>query len=125
MARPVPAPWARRSPPPARRGLAPELREAVWARCGGLCELCGDRLNPASWHAHHRKLRSRGGEDSVTNLAGLHPRCHDRAHSHVAWAEQAGFIVPAHADPVDVRLGLHGETWVRLAPDGTYLPEAA
>ncbi len=89
------------------------------SRSGGLCELCGQRLN-SHWQAHHRKLASRGGQDSVTNLLALHPLCHRRAHGHPAWAEKVGVIVPSTADPALVRLALHGETWVRLAVDGSY-----
>jgi hypothetical protein len=99
--------------------VAPELREAVFARAGGLCELCGERLQ-ADWHWHHRKLRSRGGEDSVSNGVALHPLCHRRVHGHVAWAESVGLMVRSTDDPGRIRLALHGETWVRLVADGTY-----
>lgn len=107
--------------PAARRGrqLAPELREAVFARSGGLCELCGERLT-AVWECHHRKLRSQGGLDSVTNLLALHPLCHRRAHGHPAWAKEVGLIVHSMDNPARVRLALHGETWVRLRADGSY-----
>lgn len=106
---------------PVRRGhqIAPELREAVFARAGGLCELCGERLQPG-WEWHHRKRRSAGGLDSVSNGVALHPLCHRRVHGHPAWAESVGFLVRSHDNPGRVRLALHGETWVRLAADGTY-----
>lgn len=116
-------PFLTTRPPVSRRpDLAPELREAVWSRCGGLCELCAERLPSAGWHAHHRKLRSRGGQDDVANVVALHTLCHTRVHGHVDWATQAGFLVASHDEPTAALLGLHGETWVRLALDGTYVP---
>ena len=43
------------------------LREKVLTRCGGYCELCGFGLND-TFALHHRKLRSRGGKDTLDNL---------------------------------------------------------
>jgi hypothetical protein len=99
--------------------VAPELREAVFTRSGGLCELCGERLQPG-WEWHHRKRRSQGGEDSVSNGLALHVLCHKRVHGHVAWSESVGALVRSTANPSRVRLALHGETWVWLRADGTY-----
>ncbi len=99
--------------------VAPDLREAVFTRAGGLCELCGERLSPL-WDWHHRKRRSQGGEDSVSNGVALHPLCHRRVHGHPAWAEAVGFLIRSTDSPGKVRLALHGETWVRLATDGSY-----
>lgn len=113
-------PFATPKPKRAHRSdIAPELREAVYARARGLCELCGERLDQP-WQAHHRKLKSRGGQDSVSNLAALHPLCHRRVHGHVTWATEAGFLVPSQQDPSRARMALHGETWVLLRVDGTY-----
>lgn len=98
----VPKPTARRL-----HQVASEVREAVFARSGGLCELCGKR-------------RSQGGDDSVSNGVALHPLCHRRVHGHVTWAESVGMLVRSTQHPGRVRMALHGETWVRLAADGSY-----
>jgi hypothetical protein len=108
---------------PRSHQVPPEVREAIWQRCGGLCELCKESLKPG-WHAHHRRRRSQGGDDSVTNVLALHGRCHDRVHGHVDWSEQAGFLVRSTEYPGRKRLALFGERWVRLARDGSYVEAA-
>jgi hypothetical protein len=49
------------------------LRELVLARCKAYCEKCGLGLTE-DFALHHRKLRSRGGKDTVDNLIALHHR---------------------------------------------------
>lgn len=107
--------------PASRRttAVSQDLRDALFRRCGGNCELCGQRLTPG-WEWHHRKRRSQGGKDEVSNGLALHPMCHRRVHGHVAWAEEVGFPVRSTRTPRLVRLALHGRTWVRLCGDGTY-----
>ena len=41
------------------------------------CEYCGNRFN---LHRHHILYRSKGGEDSDSNLITLCQKCHWRAH---------------------------------------------
>jgi len=96
----------------------------VWARCGGLCELCGDRLG-AVWQAHHRRLRSRGGHDEPANIVGLHVLCHRRVHGHPEWATGQGFQVSAYADPAAVPLALGCARWVLLSDTYTDVRESA
>lgn len=109
------APWVSKSKPIAKPGstIDPALRRQVRDRAEGSCELCGDRLGPV-WECHHRKLRSRGGQDSVCNLVALCGTCHRRCHSHVSWATAQGFILGATADPARERLALRLDRWVRL-----------
>jgi hypothetical protein len=115
-----PAPWKPRAPRLPRPGLIePALRQLVRARAGDCCELCGERLG-AAWECHHRKLKSRGGQDSAANLLALCSTCHRRCHGHVAWATEHGFIVASHDDPQFVPVALHLSCWVLLHHDGTY-----
>ncbi|MDQ8040488.1 HNH endonuclease signature motif containing protein [Cellulosimicrobium sp. XJ-DQ-B-000] len=118
-------PLARSATPPKPRArtkryvphvIPARLRMDVYARAGGRCDLCRIPLAGNAFDAHHRKLRSRGGEDSLENLVALHRHCHDWVHHHPADATRLGFMVASHADPATTPLHLHGRTWV--LPDG-------
>lgn len=112
------APWERKPPRvPHAREIDPALRAEVRERAGGRCELCSEPLG-RTWEAHHRKLRSRGGQDSACNLVALCHLCHRRCHSHVAWAEEHGFIVASYDDPATVPLALHLDRWVLVTLRG-------
>lgn len=118
---PKPPPWATTPRPKiARTGfIEPALRQQVRDRESGCCALCREPLG-AVWECHHRKLRSRGGLDSVCNLVALCGRCHRRCHSHVSYASDHGFIVSAYDDPASVPVALGAERWVLLRTDGGY-----
>jgi hypothetical protein len=119
------APWKQRQKPAEKPGLIdPALRARVLAREHGCCALCGERL-PAVWECHHRKLKSRGGEDDITNLVALDMLCHRRAHSHPAWALEHGFMVSTYADPAETPVAIHLTSWRLLLPDGSYRTDAA
>jgi len=100
-----------------------ELREVVKSRSSGYCEKCGKPLGE-SWALHHRKLRSRGGEDSLTNFVALHHECHNlgngSVHSNPKLAEQLGLMVPSWQDPKDAPLTLPSGDIVLLNDDGSY-----
>ena len=117
------APWQRPRPALTLRGSMtdPALRRLVRARAGGQCECCGDALS-LTFQAHHRKLRSRGGQDSAANLLALCGLCHRRIHNRVAWATEHGFIVSAYDDPATAPVAVRCESWRLLTPDGTYAP---
>lgn len=99
----------------ARSGvIASELRTQVRVRACGTCDWC-DLVLGDVFDAHHRKLRSRGGQDTLENLVALHHQCHMYAHEHVGEATSRGFMVHSWEDPADVPI---------LAGDGNiYLPE--
>lgn len=99
--------------------IDPALRALVKARAGGRCECCAERL-PAHYECHHRKLRSRGGQDSATNLVALCNECHRRIHGHVKWATGHGFIVSAYDDPMVVPVAIYGTDLRFLTVDGFY-----
>lgn len=116
------AAWQRPKPAVTVRGstIDPQLRQLVRGRAGGCCELCGIRVGARSYQCHHRKLRSRGGQDSAANLACLCAVCHRRCHQHPVWATDHGFIVSAYDDPAAVPVALHESRWVLLTFDGHY-----
>lgn len=115
-------PWAQRDKTavvPKAGFIDPKLRRLVYDRAGGCCECCGERLEGA-WECHHRKLRSRGGQDSAANLVALYHHCHRRLHNHNNFATEHGFIVSAYADPASVPLFLHLDRHVYLTATGDY-----
>lgn len=100
-----------------------EFRETVLKRCNGYCEKCGKPLDE-SWALHHRKLRSRGGEDAVSNFVALHHDCHnmgtDSVHFNPRKSEEAGLMVASWQNPNDVPLILPSGDTVLLQDDGSY-----
>lgn len=84
------------------------------ARCGVFITNNGSR--------HHRKLKSRGGGDEVSNgvlLCGSGTTgCHGWAHANPTTARLGGFIVASHEDPRDVPIlhAIHGR--ILLDDDG-------
>lgn len=98
----------------ARRGPSPTdpdqaTVDAVLARAEGKCESCGDELvgrRGIEYSIHHRKLRSQGGDNRLSNLVALCGHgtsgCHGFAHSEVAKARVAGLLVRSTEDPAQV-----------------------
>lgn len=100
--------------------IDPKLRLTVYERAGGKCECCGDMLKLSGYECHHRKLRSRGGQDSVSNLACLCRLCHRRLHGRIKFAEENGFIVSQFDDPAAVPMLVNLSEPFFLVPDGSY-----
>lgn len=94
------------------------IREAILARAGGVCEVCGQARVT---EVHHRLHVSHGGPNTIENgLAvcgwGNHTGCHGRAHTDSlryvnGWAVRTGY------DPGAVHVLYRGESVV-LTPDG-------
>lgn len=72
----------------------------------------------SSFHAHHRKLRAQGGDDSYGNLIDLPPEIHEAVHREPEVAYQHGLLVRETDDPGTIRpdipgfmasLGIEGE----------------
>jgi hypothetical protein len=89
------------------------------------------------WAAHHRKLRSHGRDDSLTNLVALHHMCHnlatDSVHLSPGPAYERGLMVRSWEDPAQVPLILRdgvavllGATYKEITddPSGTHREEA-
>jgi len=100
-----------------------ELREIVYARSKGYCEKCGLPLSH-SWALHHRKLKSRGGKDEVSNFVALHHECHNlgtkSVHLNPAKAESVGLMLGSWQNPAECPLTLPDGTYVILSNEGTY-----
>lgn len=94
----------------------------VEARAGHYCETCG---RPAldSMALHHRKLKSRGGKDSVSNLIRIHHECHnldtDSIHKNPSIATDKGWMVSSWADPETEPFLQPDGNWVILKDDGS------
>lgn len=100
------------------------VRAIVLARCKGYCEKCGGALDE-NFALHHRKLRSRGGKDTVDNLVALHHECHNlgtnSVHLNIKKATERGLIVPTYANPETYPLTLANGITVTLTAEGKYL----
>jgi len=72
---------------------------------------------------HHRKLKSRGGKDSVSNLIRIHHSCHnlksDSVHLNPKKAEAKGYMVPSWANPDEYPYTRPDGLVVLLLEDGT------
>ena len=104
--------------------LMSELREIVLSRCRGYCEKCGRPLRAEGFALHHRKLKSRGGKDQISNLVALHHECHNlgtkSVHLNPAEAERVGLMVGSWQEPSECPLTLPDGSIVILTEEGTY-----
>lgn len=64
---------------PRRRFTATQARNRFIA-CNGMCERCNQPLEE-SWHMHHRKPHSEGGQTIYENSMALCPQCHKEIHN--------------------------------------------
>ena len=69
----------------------------------GRCEWCGKAM-PVD--AHHRLLKSHGGQDRAWVCAAVCRACHDYIHDHPVEAGDRGFIVESWDDPATVPIRL-------------------
>ncbi len=73
------------------------VAEAVIARAGGYCDRCGEVLT--GYHLHHRKMKSQGGPDTVTNLMVVSPACHAWIHANPRESYTRGWLIKGWAEP--------------------------
>jgi hypothetical protein len=103
-------------------GIDKKVVEIVAQRAGNYCEACGG-LAQESMALHHRKLKSRGGKDTPSNLIKVHHSCHNLGthsiHSNPAWATDKGFMVSSWQDPDKTPMVLPDGRIVLLHNDGT------
>lgn len=59
-------------------------------------------------HAHHRKLRSHGGDDSYGNLIDLPMELHGLVHANPELAYQHGLLVKSYDDPAAIKPDVSG-----------------
>lgn len=104
------------------RKMNKKIAETVLSRAGFYCEKCGKV--GSDFALHHRKLKSRGGKDAVSNLIAVHHECHnlgtDSIHNNPELAQVKGWMVPSWADPADFPITLPSGDIVRLTEDGNY-----
>ena len=90
----------------------------------GYCEVCGRPEQP-TMALHHRKLKSRGGKDSASNLMRVHHSCHNMStgsiHANPTWAEDKGFMVASWQEPDVAPLHTPNGGIVLLQNDGTII----
>jgi len=103
-----------------------KLRQIVYERCNGYCERCGISLHPDDYALHHRKLKSRGGTDELSNLLALHHHCHNlgtnSVHLDPSEATRRGLLVSSWSESLVVPVTLCDGTRVLLTNDGRYKP---
>jgi hypothetical protein len=94
-----------------------DAKEKVQERSGGYCEALtiaiwylgandpngaldalqhGIRCNGRAVHVHHRKYRSRGGSNGLSNLAHLSEPCHTWVHAHPELSNILGLSLHAN-----------------------------
>lgn len=107
-----------------------KIREQLFERSDGRCEVSGWALDFDTFDVHHRRNRGMGGTDrpdvhDADNLLALNPVVHNggpqSVHERRAWSEQRGYLIPKHLDhPGMVSVLLFGRRWVFLGKDGQY-----
>jgi len=106
-----------------------QLRETLWVRCDGFCEVSGRPLDFETFDAHHRRPKGMGGTyrpdtDTAANLLALDPEVHNGAswsvHQRPSWSRPRGYLLrnvveEARLEPLLYR----GRTWMILDEEGT------
>lgn len=101
------------------------LRQQIWDRSGGYCEMCAAKLNPDWWEFSHRLFVGQGGPDDIRNGCALHPlSCHregpQSVHKAPVQAWRDGFIVRSGEDFRARPVLIGGARWAVLTADGGY-----
>lgn len=103
------------------------VRSLVLLRCGGRCEVTGERLRAGQWSIHHRMPRGMGGTDrpDINGLANLVAvtgdgtrGVHGWIESNRALARDLGWLVPREGgpEPADAPFVLYSGRRVLLHP---------
>jgi len=99
-------------------------RKNLYKRCNGHCEKCGGAL-PESWAAHHRKLRSQGGKDTLDNVVALHHECHNlgtkSVHLNPKVSYESGHMVRSYSNPEETPIEIPFTGLVLLNKEGEYV----
>ena len=103
-------------------GIDKKVVALVEQRAGNYCEACGG-LAQESMALHHRKLKSRGGKDTASNLIRVHHSCHNLGthsiHNNPEWANAKGFMVSSWDEPDKIPINRPDGRIVLLHNDGT------
>ena len=96
-----------------------KVREALKERAGDCCEICNAPAN----NAHHRKNRSQGGQDVLSNLLLLcgsgTTGCHGWVTNHPRTSMERGWSVPSWRDPAETPVTVYCTRLVLLSDDGS------
>jgi len=109
----------------------PRLRDQLWERSQGRCEVSGLALDRDTFDVHHRLNKGMGGttrpwRDALTNLLALDPLIHNggpmSVHANRPRSEQRGYLLPKLLmwPPAFMPVYLHGVRWVFLTDVGDY-----
>lgn len=95
-----------------------DVRDAVWARDGGLCVWCGHWATDTQ----HRQPRQMGGSTDPainlpSNLVAMCRVCHERTELYRSQARAYGLLVPRPIRPSTVRLFLRERRWIYLTDE--------
>jgi 5-methylcytosine-specific restriction endonuclease McrA len=60
------------------RRMSAKRRMEVWIAHGGVCHICGLKIDGGKekWHVEHKNAHGISGDDSDANLAPAHVSCH-------------------------------------------------
>lgn len=97
-----------------RRSLSPMRRLRIFEAAGGLCHLCGLRIQVGEkWEVEHRRALALGGEDDDANLSPAHVKCHAvKTADDLARTAKAKRVKAKH-------LGIRKPSTFRKPPPGT------
>lgn len=100
------------------------LRAVAVARANGRCESCEVPLDINNFALHHRKLKSRGGKDEISNVIAVHHYCHNMGtnsiHMNPTEATRRGLMVNSWDNPEEIPIILDSGRTVLLTLDGDY-----
>lgn len=105
------------------------LTDALWARCGGHCEITGIPLDRDGFNRHHRRPKGSGGTylpdtDTLPNLLALDPGVHNgrphSVHQDPAWSRPRGYLLSKldRRAPLLVPVLYRGRYWALLLGSG-------
>jgi len=97
--------------------LPVDVRRALEARSGGVCEIARPGCLGRAVDPHHRVLRGSGGRrgaarlasDQLANLLHVCRACHEWVHEHPAASREAGWLLGGREVPSLVPLVYRGE----------------
>lgn len=101
---------------PRRADTGPDQAtvEVVIERDGGSCVVCGEGVSGTrglDYSIHHRKRRSQGGDNRLSNLVLVHGHgtagCHGRIHKEIAKAQEGGWLLLSTDEPERVPMAHH------------------
>lgn len=101
--------------------------DACLERDSHSCVVCGGALHGrrgVDWSIHHRKLRSQGGDNRLSNLISVCGHgtagCHGDIHAAPAKAREAGWMLRRDDDPAEMVMAHSQRGFGRLTDGGGF-----